>query len=851
MASSDDPSEGSRGDPAFPGVPTGQAVITAVAVPAISSGGFHSPAEGESLSSPPGDCRTAEDEASKSVNDPPTVPPHPASFLGSAQAEARSTPPSPSLDFPDDRLSERNALLHQNAQLRVLLKQQAAQLERLQRQEAAPIVVPPGAAGMQSARGSRAAADGGEVQQRGGQPGEKSAEGEGAASALHPQGKADAADTLRREVLQLQSRYDRLVLENQRLVEALTKQKVERLSAERQSLAAAAAASAAEGRQRLQQQRLEAATAAQEQFRQQLVLLRQEQQKQLHDTSEAARIAATTKAALQTKLQQAEEELELHKQRVSDVEQLLRQQQRDAALQQGKQQQDLVAAQEALVLKEELLGLKTQQITRQEKCIEALERAAAQRQRDNERLTELVEERDKQIRELEERRHKLEQERKELTATAVAEGVPPSGASGDAGDGLPAIPPRLSREEAFELLKQRIGQPQATSTQVAEFFSTDKTIDLIIELDTQTFECLSMKARLMQRSAEASSWKATSLQLQAQQKDYRQKLAQVEQHRDQLARRLQHLLLAHRRQEDICFNLQSQVRRKGMESRRYMQRNGELVHELAVAAWELHRARSDGSSERTGSKGVAEKGLLLACTSAYRSLKNSTEACEGFGSKGQIALMSHAQLVEHNNSLRLRLLQLSDTKEEAKRIEEEERGARLRELDEELSALQTQLQEVQAERKELAETVQQQLAQKHEMQQRIQELESQLKSSLGLPRQRSGGENADKEEEEDAAQASRNRLRISNLTEQLQEVTAVLAVEQRRNKTQDEELRTTKEELATQRATSGFFKSECTRLQGQLAQLQLLHQQTASRAAAAEERCRSLSTAQDEARGAL
>lgn len=73
-------------------------------------------------------------------------------------------------------------------------------------------------------------------------------------------------------------------------------------------------------------------------------------------------------------------------------------------------------------------------------------------------------------------------------------------------------------------------------------------------------QCLSMKARLLQRSAEASSWKATSLQLQAQQKDCQQKLAQVEQHRDQLARRLQHLLLAHRRQEDICFDLQSQVR---------------------------------------------------------------------------------------------------------------------------------------------------------------------------------------------------------------------------------------------------------------------------------------------------
>ncbi|KFG59939.1 hypothetical protein TGRUB_254570A [Toxoplasma gondii RUB] len=238
-------------------------------------------------------------EASLEAASVESVSPHSFSSDPILSADSSSSCPD------GDAAVEREALLAQNAQLRRLLQQQASELERMRA----------------ASRDPRVCAE----------PGDKKAskdkEEPVAAAAAEALKKEDELTALRQQLrgvqdqaIELQTRNDRLVVEQQQLVESLTREKVERLSAERHSLAAAASAASAEGRQRLQQQRLEIAENAQNQLREQLTLARQEQQQQLEEAAEAARVAAKTKAALDARLQEAQEENELLRRKAEDLE---------------------------------------------------------------------------------------------------------------------------------------------------------------------------------------------------------------------------------------------------------------------------------------------------------------------------------------------------------------------------------------------------------------------------------------------------------------------------------------------------------------------------------------------------
>lgn len=137
--------------------------------------------------------------------------------------------------------------------------------------------------------------------------------GQKSASSTNNAAEAAAAQgtPLSSQVVELRSDNDRLLLEQQRLLQFLSNEKIARLAAERQSLAAAASAAAAEGRLKLQEGKLANAEALQRQLHAQLEEAREQISFLQQNLSAAKREAqaAASDAERATQLRREEEEV--------------------------------------------------------------------------------------------------------------------------------------------------------------------------------------------------------------------------------------------------------------------------------------------------------------------------------------------------------------------------------------------------------------------------------------------------------------------------------------------------------------------------------------------------------------
>ncbi|KFG59942.1 hypothetical protein TGRUB_432240 [Toxoplasma gondii RUB] len=178
-------------------------------------------------------------------------------------------------------------------------------------------------------------------------------------------------------------------------------------------------------------------------------------------------------------------------------------------------------------------------------------------------------------------------------------------------------------------------------------------IELVTELDAKTFECLAAKARLLQRAEEAANWKAAALQCESRRKEDAARVLELQEKNEQLSGRLQQLLLLHRREEETSHDLRVELRQKDDEARRYLQRNDELLRQLAVASWEVQRLSGDAhcvSKERPGPFGGSLFGVAAASHQKKTLDTDGAFAPKPAGGEEEtdVGLLSYMEVLEHN-----------------------------------------------------------------------------------------------------------------------------------------------------------------------------------------------------------